>query len=120
MLNNIVQNQNKEVVIKEGKAYIEVVFDKEYYISGISIYNSAFYDKALMEIDYINFFNGNALFNVGFISAYINEEKSFIFPTSAFTVELDTEIKATKVLIAIDTTTGAQLNEIKVFGREVE
>ena len=29
-------------------------------------------------------------------------------------------IKATKVLIAIDTTTGAQLNEIKVFGREVK
>ena len=73
-----------------------------------------------MEIDYINFFNDNAIFNVGYISAYINEEKSFIFPTSAFTVELDKEIKATKVLIAIDTTTGAQLNEIKVFGREVK
>ena len=117
---NLVQNQDKEVVIKEGKAYIELIFDKEYYISAISIYNSAFYDKALMEIDYINFFNDNAIFNVGYISAYINEEKSFIFPTSAFTVELDKEIKATKVLIAIDTTTGAQLNEIKVFGREVK
>ena len=73
-----------------------------------------------MEIDYINFFNGNAMYNIGFIPNYINDEKEFIFPTSAFTVELDTEIKATKVLIAIDTTTGAQLNEIKVFGREVK
>ena len=116
---NLKQNQDKEVILKEGKAYIELVFDKEYYIGGISIYNSAFYDKALTEIDYINFFNGNAVFNVGFIAEYLNEDSEFIFPTSSFVVEFDEDIKASKVLIAVDTLEGAQINEIKVFGREV-
>lgn len=114
---NLVQNANKEVVLKEGKSYIELVFDKEYYIGAIMIYNSAFYDKALSEIDYINFFNDNAVFNVGFMLCYINEEKEFIYPTSSFVVEFDEDIKATKVLIALDTP-GAQINEIKVLGRE--
>ena len=116
---NLKQNAGKEVVLKEGKAYIELIFDKEYYIGAISIYNSAYYEKALYEISYINFFNGNAMFNIGFIPNYINDEKEFIFPTSAFTVEIDNDIKATKVIICVDSLEGAQLNEIKVFGKEV-
>ena len=113
---NLVQEQNKEVIIKGGKAYIELVFDKEYTIGGIQINNSAYYDKALFEIAYINFFNDNVIFNASFMPNYVNEDKEFIFPGSAFTIDFD-DIKATRVVICFETTDGAQINEIKVLGK---
>lgn len=113
---NLRQEEGKEVVLNPGYAYIELVFDKEYSIGGISIYNSAFYDNALSEIEWINFDNDNVIYNCGFAINYLNDEKEFIYPTSAFTVEFD-DIKATRVVICINTTNGAQLNEIKVLGK---
>lgn len=105
-----------EVTLKAGKSYIELVFDKEYEIGGIMVFNSAWYDKALFEIDFINFFNDNVLFNVGFPLCYINEEKEFIYPCSAFTAEFD-DIKAKRVLLAFNTADDVRINEIKVLGK---
>ena len=113
---NLVQEANKEVIINGGKAYIELVFDKEYTIGGIQINNSAYYDKALYEIAYINFFNDNVIYNASFMPNYVNDEKEFIFPGSSFTIDFD-DIKATKVILCFDTTDGAQINEIKVLGK---
>ncbi|MBQ2713310.1 MAG: family 43 glycosylhydrolase [Clostridia bacterium] len=113
---NLVQNEDKEVTLGAGESYIELVFDKEYNIGGISIYNSAWYEKMLDEISFINFFNDNVIFNLGFCMPYINEDQSFIFPSSAFTAEFN-EFKATRVVIGFNTTSGAQLNEIKILGR---
>lgn len=112
------QEQDREVIINPGKSYIELVFDKEYYIGGISIYNSAYYDKALSQIEFINFFNGNAIIDAQFSVSYLNDVQEFIFPGSAFTFDF-AEFKASRVVIGIDTGYEAQFNEIKVFGRSV-
>ncbi len=112
---NLVQEKGKEVILKEGKAYIELVFDREYEIGGIVINNSAYYDKALFEIDYINFFNDNVIYNAAFMLNYVNDELEFIHPGSSFTIDFD-DFKATRVVLCFDTS-GAQINEIKVLGK---
>lgn len=113
---NLIQEQDREVTLKAGKSFIELDFDREYTIGGINIYNSAFYDQMLGDIDFINFFNGNVLYNEGgFLIDYVNEEKEFIFPGSAFTFDFD-DIKATRVVIGFNTTSDVQLNEIKILG----
>ena len=112
---NLKQEQDREVILNEGKSFIELDFDKEYLVGGISIYNSAFYEYALSEIDFINFYDGNVILNGGFCYNYINEEKDFIFPGSAFTFDFS-DIKATRVVIGFNTSSVTQINEIKVLG----
>ena len=120
--NYIVDNYNledgsKEVVLGKGKSYIELEFDKEYTIGGIAIYNSAYYDEAVYEIEYIDFMNGNALYYPEFCKeAYVNDEKNFIFPVSAFTMEFPETFKSSKVVICFNTENGGRINEIKVLG----
>lgn len=112
---NLPQEQNKEVTLKPGRSYIEVDFGKDFHIGGISIYNSAFYDYYLSEIEFINFFNGNAILDASFPTSYVNNEYEFVFPTSAFVFDFQ-DIIASRVVIGFNTNTEARLNEIKVFG----
>ena len=92
-------------------------FDKEYTIGGIAIYNSAHYSKIINEIKYIDFGNGNAVYYPQFCSdMYVNEEKQFVFPTSAITIEFPNTFTANKVTICFNAPEGAQVNEIKVLG----
>lgn len=113
---NLNQEKDREVILNEGQSFIELDFDKEYTIGGISIYNSAFYDKYLSEISFINFYNDNVIYDAYFLDDYINEEKEFIFPGSAFVLDIEKEFKASKVIIGFETSSGAQLNEIKILG----
>lgn len=112
---NLPQEQNKEVTLKPGRSYIEIDFGKDFHIGGISIYNSAFYDYYLSEIEFINFFNGNAILDASFPTSYVNNEYEFVFPTSAFVFDFQ-DIIASRVVIGFNTNTEARLNEIKVFG----
>ncbi|MFA6860833.1 MAG: family 43 glycosylhydrolase [Bacilli bacterium] len=113
---NLKQEADKEVTLNKGTSYIELQFDKEYSVGGLSIYNSAFYDKYQSDISFINFFNGNAIMDTAFPTRYLNDEKSFIYPDSAFTYDFD-DIKATKVIIGFNNPDAAKaINEIAVFG----
>ena len=114
---NLKQEQGKEVIINGGKAYIELVFDKEYTIGGIMINNSAYYEKAIFEIDFINFFNDNVIYNATFMMNYYNEDTEFVYPGSAFNIDFE-DIRASRVVICFNTTDGGQINEIKVLGKE--
>ena len=110
--------KNKEVILGRGKSYIELEFDKEYTIGGIAIYNSAFYDEAVIEVDSIDFTNDNVVYYAGFSTdAYMDEDKEFIYPGSAITVEFPKTFKSSKVIICFNTANGAQINEIKVLGK---
>ena len=115
---NLAQEEGKEVVLGKGYSYIELTFDKEYEIGGIAIYNSAYYDKAITDVYYADFKNGNAVKDLEFLSEkFINDETKFVFPNSAFTVEFYTEFKSNKVVICFDLPNGGQINEIKVLGK---
>lgn len=114
---NLAQEENKEVILGSGDSFVELSFDKEYTIGGIAIYNSAHYSKIINEIKYIDFGNGNAVYYPQFCSdMYVNEEKQFVFPTSAITIEFPNTFTANKVTICFNAPEGAQVNEIKVLG----
>lgn len=112
---NLEQEQDKEVTLPKGRSYIEIDFGKEFHVGGISIYNSAFYDYYLSAIDFINFFDGNAILDADFPSSYVNDEYEFIFPTSAFVFDFK-DIVASRVVIGFNASSEVRLNEIKVFG----
>lgn len=112
------EDGSNEVSLGNGLSFIELEFDKEYEIGGIAIYNSAYYEKAVYDIKYIDFGNENALFNPEFaIDAYVNADKEFIYPNSAFTLEFNKKFKTNKVVVCFDAPNGGRINEIKVLGR---
>ena len=115
---NIKGEEEKEVSLGEGYSFIELKFDREYEIGGIAIYNSAFYEKVVTEIEYIDFGNGNVINYAQFCTdTYLNEESKFVFPSSAFTIELLKTIKADHVVICMKTDGGSAINEILVLGK---
>lgn len=109
--------ENKESTIKPGTSYIKLTFDKEYSIGGLLIYNSAFYSKMTGSIEYINFKNGNAIFNCSYPLEVINGEMEFIYPSSAFAFDFIEDINASEMIICITTDVEVRLNEIYVMGR---
>ena len=115
---NLNGEADKEVTLGTGYSYIEIKFDKEYEIGGIAIYNSAFYDKVLLEIEYIDFGNGNSILYPQFCyDKYVNDESEFVFPNSAFTVQFLNTFTADHVVICVKTDAAAALNEIVVLGK---
>lgn len=107
----------KEAKINKGTSYIQLTFDKEYSIGGLLIYNSAFYKDMTPEIEYINFKNGNAIFNCSYPIEVINDEMEFIYPSSAFAFDFPEEISTDQIIICIKTSDAVRLNEIYVMGR---
>ena len=103
--------------VKAGKSYIKLTFDKEYSIGGFLVYNSAFYADMTESIDFINFKNGNALFNCYYPEEVINNELEFIYPSSAFAYDFPEDIKASEMIICISSNVEVRLNEIYVMGR---
>ena len=115
---NLKGEAEKEVSLGTGYSFIELKFDKEYEIGGIAIYNSAFYEKMLLEIEYIDFGDGNAVKYPQFCTdTYVNEDQQFIFPNSAFTIEFLTKFKSDHVIICVKSDSAVALNEVKVLGR---
>ena len=115
---NLKGEEAKEVSLGEGNSFIELKFDRTYEIGGIAIYNSAFYEKLLSEIVYIDFGNGNVVQYPQFAyEKYVNDEKQFIFPNSAFTVEFLNTFEADHVVICINSAAAVALNEIVVLGK---
>lgn len=115
---NLPGEAEKEVSLGTGYSYIELKFDRTYEIGGIAIYNSAYYEKLLAEIVYIDFGNGNAVHYPQFAhDSYVNDAKQFIFPSSAFTIEFLNTFEADHVVICVKSDIAVALNEIVVLGK---
>jgi GH43 family beta-xylosidase len=115
---NLQGEEGKEVSLGTGYSFIELKFDRTYEIGGIAIYNSAFFEKLLSEIVYIDFGNGNVVQYPQFAyEQYVNEEKEFIFPNSAFTIEFLNTFEADHVVICVNSAAAVALNEIIVLGK---
>ena len=115
---NLSQEAGKEVELGAGYAYIELEFDQEYEIGGIAIYNSAYYDKYIPEVKYIDFGNGNAVHYATFATdIYVNDDAEFVFPNSAITVEFTTSFTANKVVLCFNLEYASQINEIVILGK---
>ncbi len=108
----------KEVALGTGYSFIELKFDSIYEIGGIAIYNSAYYEKILSEIVYIDFGNGNVVQYPQFShDQYVNDSTKFVFPNSAITVEFLNTFTADHVVICVRSDVPVSLNEIVVLGK---
>lgn len=113
---NLTGESEKEVSLGTGYAFIELQFDQTYDVGGIAIYNSAYYDKMLTEIEYIDFGNGNVVQYSQFCTdQYTNANLEFVHPNSAFTIEFPATISADHVVICVKAQQAAALNEIVVL-----
>ena len=115
---NLDGENKKEVILGNGMSYIELEFDNEYEIGGVAIYNSAFYEKYITEIEYIDFGNGNIVYYPQFcVDGYVDDDKEFIEPCSAFTIEFPKTFMSKKVTVCFNLPNGGNINEIKVLGQ---
>lgn len=111
-------SRDNEVILGKGESFIELKLDKSYEIKGIILYNSAFYDSYIIEIEYIDFGNGNIVYYPQFCEDfYVNGEKEFINPLSCFNIEFITTFTAKSVRIGFDLPEGGSINEIVVLGK---
>lgn len=111
------EESDNEVILGEGKSIIEIEFDDEYIIGGIVVYNSAYFDKIVTEIEYIDFGNGNKIYYPQFSTdIYVDYDKEFVRPASAFTIDILKYFKADKVTICFNLPDGGNINEIVILG----
>lgn len=111
-------SKNNEVVLGAGESYIELEFDKEYEIMGIIVYNSAYFDSYILEIEYIDFGNGNIIYYPQFCEDfYVNSDKEFIYPLSCFNLEIINSFSATGVTVKFNLPEGGNINEIVILGK---
>lgn len=107
-----------EVILGKGESDIEITLDKAYEISAIVIYNSAYYDSYVLEIEYIDFGNGNILYYPQFCEDfYVNAEKEFIYPNSCFNIELLQPLEAQHIKIGFHLPEGGSINEVVILGK---
>ncbi len=64
----------------------------------------------------IDFGNGNGIVNALFNTRYINDD--FIFPHSAFNIELGSEVVTDRIVITISSDTDFALGEIEVMCKQ--
>ena len=118
---NLIQEAGKEVILGKGKSTITFKLDGIYEINALAIYNSAYYEKYIDIISSIDFGNGHVLSNVAFDKAsYVNDTKKFIFPNSAFTVDINGNIRTNKITITFNLPNGGQINDIAIMGKKVD
>jgi len=111
-------SKDKEVILNEGVSTIEINFDKEYSIYGIAVFNSAYYENLVIEIEYLDFGNGNIIYYPQYcLDFYVDDDLSFIYPVSAINVEILNPFKASSVKIGFVLPEGGSINEVVILGK---
>ena len=111
-------SNDREVSLGKGESYIELSFDRSYEIEGLIVYNSAYYDEYIIEIEYIDFGNGNIIYYPQFCEDfYVNTETKFIYPQSCFNIEFIKSFSADSVRIGFNLPEGGSINEIVILGK---
>ena len=112
------ESQSREVTLGEGQSQIQLQFDQAYEITGIVVYNSAYYGSYIIEIEYLDFGNGNIIYYPQFCEDfYVREELEFICPGSCFTLEILNPFRAESVTIGFSLPEGGSINEIVILGK---
>ena len=109
--------ENRELNLDSGTHVIEINLEKETSVKAVNIYNSYDYTKKIDYINQIDFGNNNGVTNILFNSNYVNNETKFVFPHSAFNVELEEEINTSRIVIEIESQKDFALGEIEILGR---
>lgn len=108
----------KETQFEAGTRSIEIKFDKPVSVKALNIYNSCDYEKYVNAITQIDFGEGRGLINARFNRRYVKDD--FIFPHSAFNIELGKAIVTDRIVITITNNDyDFALGEIEVMGKYV-
>lgn len=111
-------SRDNEVILGKGESFIELKLDKSYEIKGIILYNSAYYDKYIIEIEYIDFGNGNIIYYPQFCEDfYVDTETEFIYPCSSINLEMLRSFEADSVKIGFNLPNGGSINELVILGK---
>ena len=106
----------REAEFKAGTRSIELKFPSPVTVKAVNIYNSCDLEYSVKYIDQIDFGNGNGIVNALFNTRYINDD--FIFPHSAFNIELGSEVVTDRIVITISSDTDFALGEIEVMCKQ--
>lgn len=111
-------SRDNEVILGKGESFIELKFDKSYEIKGIILYNSAYFDSYIIEIEYIDFGNGNIIYYPQFCEDfYVNSDTEFVYPLSSFNLEMLKHFEADSVKIGFNLPNGGSINEVVILGK---
>ena len=112
------ESKDNEVTLGKGESTIEIEFDKSYEIVGVLVYNSSYYDDYIIEIEYIDFGNGNVIHYPQFCEDfYVNTETEFIRPGSCINLQILNTFNAEGVTIGFNLPDGGSINEIVILGK---
>lgn len=111
-------SKDREVRLSAGESSIEISFDKSYEILGVLVYNSAYYEDYIIEIEYIDFGGGNIVYYPQFCEDfYVQQDTEFIYPLSCFNLEFIKSFSADSVKIGFNLPEGGSINEIVILGK---
>ena len=111
-------SKDREVRLSAGESSIEIRFDKSYEILGVLVYNSAYYEDYIIEIEYIDFGDGNLVYYPQFCEDfYVQQDTEFIYPLSCFNIEFIKSFSADSVKIGFNLPEGGSINEIVILGK---
>ena len=111
-------SKDREVRLSAGESSIEISFDKSYEILGVLVYNSAYYEDYIIEIEYIDFGGGSIVYYPQFCEDfYVQQDTEFIYPLSCFNLEIIKSFSADSVKIGFNLPEGGRINEIVILGK---
>lgn len=108
----------KEATFNAGTRSIELTFDSPVTIRAINIYNSYNKDLSVDKINQIDFGENRGIVNAMFNQRYYSTKyQDFIYPHTAFNIELDSELVTSRVVITISSDFNFALGEIEIIGK---
>ncbi len=105
----------REANFQAGTRSIEIKFGAPVTVKAINIFNSYDFERYIDSIDQIDFGNGFGIVNAQFNRRYVKED--FIFPHSAFNIELTNEVVTDRIVITVTCDRDFSLGEIEVIGK---
>ncbi len=108
----------KETQFEAGTRSIEIVFDSPVYVKAVNVYNSYDYSKKTDFISQIDFGEGRGIVNVLFNQRYLNFDTKWIYPHSAYNIELEEMLYTDRIVITFESDKDFALGEIEIIGKE--
>lgn len=112
------QEVAREATFKAGTRSIELTFALPVTVKAVNIYNS--YDKALSvdTVKQIDFGENRGIVKAKFNQRYYSAKyQDFIYPHTAFNIELDNELETNRIVITISSDFDFALGEIEIIGK---
>lgn len=108
----------REARFSAGTRSIELTFESPVRVKAVNIFNSYDYTKKTDFISQIDFGDGKGITDVIFNERYLNKQTSFIFPHSAYNIELAEEIVTDRIVITFESQTDFAVGEVEILGRK--